>query len=250
MSTPDPVAPSPPPKSNAKKWLLGCLGALLLLVLLGIAVLILGIYAAKRQVDSMASDARSIYADAQRAADALKSAEKVAPTLSQAAEARMRLMRAAATVASAAADLKQTACPVDPSRANLSVDAPWMAGLVNGLPSTQTGTPWFRHQVFATAAAVGLDAKSSEDAQMQALIALDHALGDASSISVIHTSRLVEPRLHEGGKADGGEFDGFVQVVGYPDGETICIAPFTASGTDQGDFEQRFWAAEEAAINK
>jgi hypothetical protein len=85
---------------------------------------------------------------------------------------------------------------------------------------------------------------------MQAQIALDRALIEAGSVAVIHTTRLVEPRLREGGKVEGGEFEGFVQLVGYPDGETMCISPFTASGTDQGDFEARFWTAEEAALGK
>jgi hypothetical protein len=247
MSTPEPAAP--PPKSNAKKWLLGCLGALLLLVLLGIAVLVLGVYAAKKQIDAMAPDAKRLYEDAQRAADAMKSAEKVAPTTSEAAEARMRLMRAAATVASTT-DPQPDPCGPDPERSNLSVDAQWMAALVDGLPTQAIGTPWFRHQVFASAASMALDANDSEDDRMQAQIALDRALIEAGSVAVIHTTRLVEPRLREGGKVEGGEFEGFVQLVGYPDGETMCISPFTASGTDQGDFEARFWTAEEAALGK
>jgi len=245
MSATEPVPP--PPKSNAKKWLLGCLGALLLLVLLGLAVLLLGVYAAKKQIDSMATDARHLYEDAQRASDALKPSEPVPRTVSQAAEARMRLMRAA-SAAAAGTEEQPEACPTDPARPNISVDAQWMAELVDGLPAQPIGTPWFRHQVFATAAEAG--GKGSEDDQVQALIALDHVLGNLSFISVIHTKRLVEPRLQKDGKIEGGEFEGFVQVVGYPDGETLCTAPFTASGTDQGDFEARFWAAEEAALGK
>lgn len=243
MATPDPVAPPPPPlpappPSSAKKWLLGCLVALLLLVLLGIAVLLLGVYAAKKQIDAIAPDAKRVYEDAQRAASALQSGAQVAPTLSQSAEARMRLMRVAGAV-DAGADPHVEPCPSDPARANLTVDAPWMAELATGLPTQPLGTPWLRDPVFATAAAVPLGGHSSEDAQVQALISLDRALGDAGAISVIHTTRL-----------EGNRFEGFVQVIGYPDGGTICVAPIEASGTDQGDLEQRFRAAEEAAVGK
>ena len=231
MSTPDPVAP--PPKNNTKKWLVGCLVALLLLVLIGIAVLVLGVYAAKKQVDAMAGDASRVYEDAQRAARALESAQQVAPGIAQGAEARMRLTRVAAAVM--AADLAQAGgCPPDPSRAALPVDAQWMRELASGLPAASVGTPWIRHAVFASA--------DSE-------VALDRALREAGSIAVIHTTSLVEPVQAEGGGPQDGEFEGFVQLVGYPDGETICIAPFAASGSGD-DFQARFRAAEEAAVGK
>jgi hypothetical protein len=247
MSTTDPVPPQKPEGNSAKKWLIGCLVALLLLVALGVAVLMLGIYAVKKQVDAVAPDAQKVLEDARRAAKALESAPAVAPEVTQVAEARMRLGRAASSVLSAAAGLKPEPCPADPARANLSVDAQWFGELANGdLPTEEVGTPWFRHEVFETAAAA---AHGSDEDRHQGLIELDRALGQASSVSVIHTTRLVEPRLLDGDKVEGGAFEGFVQVVGYPDGETICIAPFQAT-TDHDDFQQRFWAAEGAAIGK
>jgi hypothetical protein len=247
MSTIDPVPPRKPENNNAKKWLIGCLVALLLLVALGVAVLMLGIYAVKKQVDAVAPDAQRVIEDARRAAKALESAPAVAPEVTQFAEARMRIGRAASSVVAAAANLHAQPCPADPARANLSVDAQWFGELANGdLPTEEVGTPWFRHAVFETAAAA---AHGSDEDRQQGLVELDRALGEASSISVIHTTRLVEPRLLDGGKVEGGLFEGFVQVVGYPDGETICIAPFQAS-TDHDDFQQRFWVAEGAAIGK
>ena len=97
MSTPDPAAP-PPAKSNAKKWLVGCLVALVLAVLICLAALLLLAYAAKRQVDAMAPEAKRVYEDARRAAAALESTTPVAAGIAQSAEARMRLGRAASAV--------------------------------------------------------------------------------------------------------------------------------------------------------
>ena len=232
MSTPEPVAP--PPKNSTKKWLLGCLVALLLLVLIGIAVLVLGVYAAKKQVDAMTEDASRVYEDARRAAKALESAQQVAPDIAQGAEARMRLGRVAAAVM--AADLTQAeGCPPDPARAALPVDAQWMRDVASGLPAASVGTPWMREPAVA--------AVTTE-------VALDRVLGEAGSIAVIHTKTLVEPKAAvEGGEAQDGEFEGFVQLLGYPDGETICIAPFRASGSG-GEFQARFRAAAEAAVGK
>lgn len=251
MSTIEPAEPqpSPPPpqpaNNNAKKWLVGCLVVLLLLVLGGVAVLVLGVYAAKKQVDSMSSDARNVYEDAQRAARALESARQMAPALMQAAEARMRLSRAA-SAAYKAESLQAEACPADAARSAQSVDAEFMRALVGGLPTEPMGTPWFRDGAFATAAAnaPALDATGATDAQGPALVALDRALAEAGSIAVIHTTRLDEPT-----GAAPGRFEGSVQLLGYPDGETLCFAPFEASGSAT-EFQQRFRAAEEAALGK
>jgi hypothetical protein len=247
MSSTDPVPPPKPEGNSAKKWLLGCLVALLLLVALGVAVLMLGLYVVKKQVDSVAPEAKQVYEDARRAAKAFESAPAAANEVMQIADARMRLGRAASSVIAAASNLQPEPCPADPERANISVDAQWFSELAGGdLPTEEIGTPWFRHEVFETAAAA---AHGSDEDRHQGELELDRALGEASSIAVIHTTRLVEPRLLEGGKVEGGAFEGFVQVLGYPDGETICIAPFRAS-TDHDDFQQRFWAAEGAAIGK
>ena len=243
MSTTDPIAP--PPKNNAKKWLVGCLVVLLLLVIGGLAVLVLGVYAAKKQVDSMAGDARNLYEDASRAAKALESAPRLAPELMQAAEARMRLSRAA-SAAYKAQSLQPEACSDEPPRAAPPVDAEFLQALVGGLPTEAMGTPWFRHEVFATAAAaaVPLDTSGLKDTQAPALIALDRALGEAGSIAIIHTTKLEEPT-----DTTEGRFEGSVQLIGYPDGETICSAPFEASGP-AAEFQQKFRAAQEAALGK
>jgi len=240
MSTPDPVA-APPQNNSSKKWLLGCLGALLLLVLLGLAVLLLGIYFVKQRVDSLAPEARQVVEDVHKAASALQSAPVVAPALVQAAEARMRLSRAALPVAMLD-KVEARACPPDSSSLAPTVDAEWFRELANGgLPKEPIGTPWFRHALFATAAAAALVPDASEDSDAQAVIALDRGLGESGALAVIHTTRLLE--------AGDGEFDGFVQLIGYPDGETICIAPFAARGSGE-DFRERFRAAEEAALDQ
>ena len=236
MSTPDPVVP--PPKNSAKKWLLGCLAALVLLVLLGMAVLLLGVYAVKKQVDSMAPDARKVVQDVQKAAAALESAPGIDPALVQTAEARMRLGRSALPVAMLDKVLPQP-CPAGAARTAPTVDAEWFRELANGgLPMQPIGTPWFRQPPFSTAAEAGLQTDANEDSKARALVALDRGLAEAGALAVIHTTRL-----------EAGEFDGYVQLIGYPDGETICIAPFSARGSE-GEFQQQFRAAEEAALAK
>jgi hypothetical protein len=240
MSTPDPVPPPPP--NNAKKWLIGCLVAVLLLAALGVAVLMLGIYAAKKQVDSMSADASKVVEDARRAAKALESSSQVAPALAQAAEANMRLTRAANTV-DESLDPQAEPCMPDTSRNSVAVDGPWLAELANGLPSAAVGTPWFREKPFADAAAVGLDANATEEQKAQALVALDRALGEAGAVAVVHAQRMEE-------NENGGQFEGFIQLIGYPDGATMCTAPFAASGTNAEEFHSHFWTAKGAVLGK
>jgi hypothetical protein len=99
---------------------------------------------------------------------------------------------------------------------------------------------------------------------------------------VIHTTHLQMPKPLADKQFEGGRFDGFVQLIKYPGGETICLAPFSASSSDSvgggvgfglrvrgislpltgampkkdpqqqldEDFEERFWRAEEAALGK
>src|SRR5205085_11530956 len=139
MSTPDPAVPPPgppAPKSNTTKWLLGCLAALVLLVILGAAVLLLGIYAAKRQLDAIAPDARNVVEDVHKAAAALESAPRIDPALVQSAEARMRLGRSALPVAMLDKVLPQP-CPSNAARAAPTVDAEWFRELANGGLPTQ-----------------------------------------------------------------------------------------------------------------
>jgi hypothetical protein len=251
MSTPDPAAPPPPPNS-AKKWLIGCLLALLALVLLGVAVLMLGIFAVKRQVDAIAPDAKRVMADAQRAADALKSAEPVAQQIAQEAQARMRLGRAAsAVVAMPVAPAASEPCPAQFARSALTVDEPWFAFLVNGLPQSDSGTPWLRDPSLAAAA--------DNANQGQALVALDRVLNDANAVAVVHATRVQEPVLAADGKVEPGQFEGFVQLVGFPDGETMCTAAIHATNSQgaggtqeqlEDDFHTQVLAAEEAALGK
>jgi hypothetical protein len=41
-----------------------------------------------------------------------------------------------------------------------------------------------------------------------------------------------------------------VQLLGYPDGETVCRVSFHAEGASAAEFQSNFWAAEEAALGK
>jgi hypothetical protein len=251
MSTPEPAA-APPPNNSAKKWLIGCLVTLVLLVVLGLAAMLLIAYAAKKQMDALGADAHKIYQDAQSAAALFGSGAKEAPSptaLAQGAEARMRLARAAAAVA-ATESLKAEACPSDPPRFPLTVDAEWFRELSYGVPKATEATPWFRHELFSAASAAAPAPADNGDTQAPQLIELDRGLGDAGSVAVIHTTRLLEPKPLDGGKFEEGRFEGFVQLIGYPDGESICMAPFQASGADPEQFQQSFWAAEEAALGK
>src|SRR5205085_2306240 len=151
------------------KWLLGCLAALVLLVILGAAVLLLGIYAAKRQLDAIAPDARKVVEDVHKAAAALESAPRIDPALVQSAEARMRLGRSALPVAMLDKELPQP-CPSNAARAAPTVDAEWFRELANGgLPSQPLGTPWFRQPPFSTAAELALQPDAGEDSKARAL---------------------------------------------------------------------------------
>lgn len=235
MSTPDPTVPPPSPPSNAKKWFIGCAIALLLLVLIIIGAAVAIIYAAKKQAEALSSDAKHLVQDAKNAASMLESAKSAAPGIAQLAEARMRLGRAAAAVSfdSPAAG----ACTPELARAALPVDAKWFAGLADGMPAASEGTPWMRDPAVTAAA--------SEADQQQAMISLDHNLAAAGAVAAIHATQLTDPAA--GG---GGKFEGFVQLLGYPDGETLCRVPFHAEGASASQFQSAFWAAEEAALGK
>ncbi|MEO8160704.1 MAG: hypothetical protein ABI588_04735 [Arenimonas sp.] len=284
MATPDPIAPPPPPPpsgSGAKKWLIGCLVVLLLGVVAAVAVVAIGVYAAKRQLDAMTPDARKAYEDARTAAAALGESARLAPTLAEGEQAQSRLATAARNVAPDQA-MTTSACPPDPSRGASPVDAPWFRALADGVPQAPVGTPWFRHQVFSKIAEVPLGQYPGKENEALAMIAADRELAVAGAIAVIHTTRLVEPKLLDGKQFEGGRFEGFVQLIKYPEGGSICLVPFSASSSDSvgggvgiglrvrgisipisdampnkdgqqqldEDFQERFWAAEEAALRK
>ena len=237
MSTPDPaISPPPPPPNNAKKWLIGCAIALVVAVLLVIGAAVAIIYAAKRQVDAVSSDAKQLAEDARSAAAMLAPTKAVAQGVAQLAEARMRLGRAASAVAWMAQQGSVPAgpCPAELAQAALPVDAEWFVELAKGLPDAATGTPWMRDPSIFQAVA-GKD-------EAQALIALDGALADAGAVAVI--------QARGDGKADARRFDGYVQLVGYPDGETVCTVGFKAEGATGGEFQSSFWAAEGTALGK
>jgi hypothetical protein len=236
MSTPDPAA-TPPARNSAKKWLVGCLVALVLAVLICLAALLLLAYAAKRQVDAMAPDAKRVYEDARRAAAALESTTPVAADIARTAEARMRLGRAASAVLAFRVGDGEP-CPPELARAALPVDADWFSGLVTGIPAPATGTPWMRDPAIVAAAA-GAN-------EQQAMIALDRTLGDAGAVAVIHAD---QPSA-AGAAGDGPRFQGYVQLVGYPDGETACTVAFHAEGKSDGELQSNFLAAEKAALGK
>jgi len=260
MSTPAPDAP-PPKKRNP--LLVGCLVILALLVLGAGAVLLLGIYAAKRQYDQFAPQAQQALEEARKAAAQVQSAAGAAQVLAQGAEAQARLAMASRAVATTQ-DMNVVPCPPDPARATVPVDAEWFGQMSGGIPRAPVGTPWMRHQLFENVAAAGLAADASDAALAQAAAAADRDLSDAGTVAVIHTTKL-EPT----------HFDGFVQLVKYPSGDSICLVPFSADkpahaggglgigrrvrglgvsvngapGADE-DFQGAFWAAEEAALGK
>jgi len=233
MSTPDPAVP-PPPNNSAKKWLVGCLVALLLVVLLGLAALLLIAYAAKRQVDAIKSDAQHLADDARHVAAALQPSTPVPPDVRQLAEARMRLGRAASAALASTAGSTEP-CPTEFARSALPADAEWFTGLADGVPAPTAGTAWMRDPAIVAAA-------SAADPQ-QAMIALDREFGDASAIAVIHATSPATT-------GDERQFQGYVQLIGYPDGETMCTVAFHAQGADGSAFQSSFWAAEEAALGK
>jgi len=237
MSTPDPVVATP--KSNAKKWLVGCLLALVLVLMLVAGAVLFIAYQAKKQVDAIKGDAQHLAEDARRAAAALGSGKSAANDVVQTAEARMRLGRAAASVV-AANQANTQSCPPEAARNALPVDAEWFGELVNGLPGADKGTLWMRDPALVAAA--------SDADQEQALIALDKELQEAGAIAVVHSTGA-NPSAGDG-KATTGRFEGFVQLVGYPDGETMCTAAFHADGDTGAEFQKSFWAAEEAALGK
>ena len=234
MSTPDPTVPPPPP-SNAKKWLIGCAIALLLLVLIIIGAAVAIIYAAKKQAEAISSDAKHLVQDAKNATSMLESAKSAAPDIAQLAQARMRLGRAAAAVGFE--NPVTGTCTPELARAALPVDAKWFAGLVNGMPAASEGTPWMRDPAVTAAA-------SDTDPQ-QAMISLDRELAAAGAVAAIHATQLTDPAA--GGS---GKFEGSVQLLGYPDGETVCRVSFHAEGASAAEFQSNFWAAEEAALGK
>jgi hypothetical protein len=235
MSTPEPTVPPPPP-SNAKKWFIGCAIALLLLVLVIIGVAVAIIYAAKKQAEAISSNASHLVQDAKNAASMLESAKSAAPDIAQMAQARMRLGRAAAAVGFE--NPVAGSCPAELARAALPVDAIWFAGLVNGMPAASEGTPWMRDPAITTAA-------NGTDPQ-QVMLSLDRELAAAGAVAAIHATQLTDPAVGGG----GGKFEGSVQLLGYPDGETVCRVSFHAEGATASEFQSSFWSAEAAALGK
>lgn len=284
MSTPDPPAPPPaplPPPKKRNNFLIGCLVVLLLLVLGGVAVVVLGIYAAKNEYDKLAPDARKAYDQAREAAASAEEASRLAPTLAQGAQAQARLATAAHAVADASA-LTPAPCPPDPARVSIPVDAEWFGQLASGVPEERVGTPWMRHRVFQTLADEPFDQYVSDENMALAEAAADRDLSDAGTVAVIHTTTLKMPKALDANKFEGGHFEGFVQLLKYPSGDSICVAPFSADSSEsvggglgiglrvrgisipvtgampkkepqqqvEEDFQGRFWQAEEAALGK
>lgn len=282
MSTPDPVAaPKPPPsKGSGKKWLIGCLVVMVSLVMLGMAVLMLGVYAAKRELDAMTPQQRASYDAARQAElDAFRASED-GPMLAKGAAARARLAAVAQRVEPDAAPTALS-CPRDSARANVPVDAEWFRSLAIDVPHEPVGVPWFRHSAFMNLADGALR-KRLPLYEAEAWAHTDEELAKAGIVTVIHAVHLREPKLLSGKEFQGGEFDGWLQVMRYPDGDTLCRVPFTARSSDkiggglgfglrvrgisvpvtrampkkepqqqiEADFQERFWAAQEAALGK
>ena len=276
MSTPDPLAP-PPKKRNP--WLVGCLVVSVVLVLGAGAVLLLGIYAVKRGYDEMAPQAKQALEQAREAASQVRSAAGSAQVLAQGAETQARLAMAARTVATTH-DMNVVPCPPDPARATVPVDAEWFRRMSGGVPRDGVGTPWMRHRLFENLATAGIATGASDEAVALAAAAADRDLSDAGTVAVIHTTTLRAPRVLSDGSIEPGRFQGFVQLVKYPVGDSICLVPFSADSPAKGggglglgrrvrglgvaggdaatsaqqraeeDFQGAFWAAEEAALGK
>jgi hypothetical protein len=250
MSTPDPIAPPPPPLPPPPKkrnpWLIGCLVILVLLLLGAGAVLLLGIYAAKKGYDEYAPKAQQALEEARKASAQVQAAAQDAQAFAQGAEAQARLALATREVATAEA-MREVACPPDPTRASVPVDAEWFRALAGGVPRAPMGTPWMRHRVFENLANVGLDGAADEPQLALAGIAADRDLSDVGVIAVIHQTNLEMPQA-----GTPGHFEGFVQLIKYPTGDSICLEPFSADSAaqDEKEFQRAFWAAEEAALGK
>ena len=146
----------------------------------------------------------------------------------------MRLGRAASAALASTAGSTEP-CPTEFARSALPADAEWFTGLADGVPAPTAGTAWMRDPAIVAAA-------SAADPQ-QAMIALDREFGDASAIAVIHATSPATT-------GDERQFQGYVQLIGYPDGETMCTVAFHAQGADGSAFQSSFWAAEEAALGK
>ena len=256
MSTPAPKKRSP--------LLVGCLVILAILIIGAGAVLLLGIYAAKKQYDAFAPGAQQALAEARKAAAQVQSAAGTAQALAQGAEAQVRLATAARTVATSQ-DMNDVPCPPDPARETVPVDAEFFRDMSGGVPRQAVGTPWMRHRVFENLAAAGLASGASDEQLALAATAADRDLSDAGTVAVIHV-----------GKLEAGHFEGHVQLVKYPSGDSLCLVPFSADspatpgaglgigrrvrglGVAAGgakpsadeDFQGAFWAAEEAALGK
>ena len=276
MSTPDPVVapPPPPPPPPAKKrnpLLIGCLVILLLLVLGAGAVLLLGIYAAKKGYDEYAPKAQQALEEARKASAQVQAAAQDAQAFAQGAEAQARLAMATREVATEQS-IDEVPCPPDPARATVPVDAEWFRALANGVPRAPMGTPWMRHSVFENLANVGLDGAAEEPQLAIAAIAADRDLSDAGVIAVIHPAKLEMPQA-----GTPGHFEGHVQLLKYPTGDSICVVSFSADSpakaggglgvgrrvrglampsagaaapSAEEDFQGAFWLAEEAALGK
>ena len=275
MSTP---APTPTPEKKRNPLLIGCLVILVLLVLGAGAVMLLGLYAAKRGLEAVGPEAQKAYEQAQAAAAAMQVQAQQASMAAQAMESQARLAMATHAVATAET-VSALPCPPDPARVSVPVDAEWFRALAGGVPRERIGTPWMRHRVFTNLAEQPFDAQAGEDKIAMASVAADRDLSDAGTIAVIHTTKLAMPVRQAVGKVDAGRFEGYVQLVKYPSGDSLCLVPFSADSPDklgagnsaglrarglnlppagrrtpqeqvEDDFQGRFWAAEEAALGK
>jgi hypothetical protein len=271
MSSPDPAPPPPAKKRNT--LLIGCLVILLLLVIGGLAVFLVTLYAAKRQYDEYAPQAQQALEQVQAAAREAEAAAKLAPIYAQGMESQARLAMATQTLASDG-NFKVSPCPPDPARVSIPVDAEWFRAMSAGVPKERIGIPWQRHRIFTLLAEEPFTANSGDEQLALATAAADRELSDTGTIAVIHTTKLVEPQA-----SGSGHFDGYVQLVKYPAGDSICLVPLRADGADprpaspslglrargitspagaptdaraqaEQDFQARFWAAEEAALGK
>ncbi len=279
----DPVSPVPPPPAKNSPMLIGCLAVAGMIVagLALMALLCLLIDFTKTPAQRAAEKAQDAADDTRRRAD---DAKQLALTLAQGKADQARFATIAAAVA-AIADLKQMPCPHSDgdSLEFAPVDAPFMRRFDGAFPRDVSGTAWFRYKTFSASHETDYGSGQAKyDAE--SAISADEDLVKVARIGVVHTLSLTEPKLlssggtFKDGSYDGGAFSGWIQLISYPGGKTICEVPFSAvSSTSVGggigiglrirgipltnplkatpeqqienDFQGNFWTAAQAAVD-
>lgn len=234
----DPASSSPTPAKKNNPVLIGCLVVAAIAVVGVIVVLALGVFLAKREEDAKTPAQRVAEKAAEMQHSHAEEASRLEPTLAEAKVAQARFATIATAVA-ATSDLKRVPCPhVDGEPLEFApVDAEFMGRFHGAIPRDVSGTPWFRHKAFSDLADELKNTYANPENDAYAAIRADKDLAGVGRIAVIHTLSLKEPRLlSEGGvfkdgSYDAGSFSGWIQLMSYPDGKTVCEMPFSATSS-------------------